>query len=175
MKSHFIATAALILSASLMRGEDVVAQRWSALLNSQPFHVGDTIHKDMQHPKPDAARFTATLDLPDSVPTGFGRTFRVEIDVTHLISWGDRKYRKGMHEGQLLTRLFVNGKEQAVLNKFAHLRQSPDNVNKITVDIPGETFQPGKNQIEIIPGGARNDYDDFELQRVAVSTLRTPK
>lgn len=149
--------------------------RWSVVLLEKPFHVGDSTHKDMRNAKPDGAKYTANLEIPPSIPVGFGRSFQVEIEVTHMISTSDKAFKADTKDGKLLSHLLVNGKDKGVLNQAAHGKQTAANLNKIVLNIAGDAFQTGKNTIEIVPGGRGNDYDDFELQRITISALRPPK
>lgn len=162
-------------SLSLACGEENAGQRWVVTLLDKPFHVGDSVHKDMKNAKPDGAKFTVPLEIPASIPVGFGRSFQVAIEVTHMISTNDKAFKGDTKDGKLLSHLLVNGKDQGVLNQAAHGKQSAANLNRIAVNVPGDALQSGKNTLEIVPGGRGNDYDDFELQRVTISTLRPPK
>lgn len=142
------------------------ATLWPTVLLDKPFHVGDESNKEMRNPRPDAPKFAASFDLPTNIRPGIATLVHVTIRVGGLVPGST----KGKSPGLKATKLVINGTEVAVLNKLVRGADSPRNVQKLQIKVPGNILRAAGNELEIVPGADTHNLDDFELHRVVVGT-----
>jgi hypothetical protein len=164
LASFFLLAAATVASAQQ------AAPAWPVTLLDKPFHVGDESNKEMRNAKPDGAKFTATFELPANIKPGVASSVVVTIRLGGLLPADEKKFAKQMKKGQLLSRLYINGTEVAVLNKLVHGRDTVANIETLQIRVPGTALRAGGNELEIRPGANTKNIDDFELHQINVGS-----
>ena len=144
------------------------ASAWPVTLLSKPLHIGDDVNKEMHNPRPDAQRFTARFSLPPTVKPALVGFIYVTIEVGGLVPHNSRQYVALIKAGAFRTKLLINGTEVAVLNKLVSGKDSIAKIHKLQVRVPGGILRADANDLEIVPGAATKNLDDFELHRVVV-------
>ena len=164
MKNLLFATLLLVALSPAFAQQS--ATPWPTVLLDKPFHVGDDSNKEMRNPRPDAPKFTARFDLPANIQPGITTLVHITIQVGGLMPGS----AKGQSAGLKATKLVINGTEVAVLNKLVRGADSPRNVQKLQIKIPGGILRATANEVAIFPGADTHTLDDFELHRVVVGT-----
>src|SRR5262249_42785665 len=142
---------AFFLAARLLAVAQGTASPWPIHLVGNPIHIGDSTSKEMRDPKPDATTFIAHFDLPPPIMPSVAPTIYVTIRAGDILPLNDKKYAKDFRSGRMLTRLYINGTEVAVLNKLVHGPESVTNVQTLRVAVPGTILRAGSNELEIRP------------------------
>ena len=144
---------------------------WSVKLVETPLHLGDNVFKAMRHAEPDMARYSGHFDFPSHIKLNFLTPIIVTIEVGGLYPPNTREFKAGDYK----TRLFINGKEVAVLNTLLQARNannSPSSIETLHVQVPSDFVRSGSNDIEIVPGAGGANLDDFELRRLVIGSNR---
>ncbi|MEP6672587.1 MAG: hypothetical protein ABJF10_25715 [Chthoniobacter sp.] len=172
MKALFLrllaVVACLLAASSSALCADPFPPVWSVTLLSSPFHVGDDNIKAFSVPQPNARQYHTTFTLSDSVSHTLADRFVIVIDIADLTSPADPHSARAMGHGKYLTKLYLNGAEITVLNRLVHKHEGAQNVDHLVIPIESKALKDGQNTIEIVPGSAARNIDDFELRRVVV-------
>lgn len=139
---------------------------WPVILLDKPLHVGDDSNKEMHSPKPQASKFTAKFDLPSNIKPSVATSIFVTIEIGGMMPNSSKTGPDAIKSSKLM----INGAEIAVLNKLVKGADSPKNVNKIAIRVPGKALVAGVNTLEIIPGATTHTLDDFEIHKVVIGS-----
>ena len=146
-------------------------QPWSESLLATPFHVGDSKIAGMKNPRPNGRSYRAQFTIPASIPVSVATLLSIEIQEADLSSLTAQQTTK---RPSVAAKLMVNGNEVAILNHLVPRASAASQAQTLWIRVPASALRSGINTLEIVPGVSRNQQDDFELYRVAVSNRVPP-
>ncbi len=150
-----------IMLLAILTVSTVFAQSpWSITVLNEPFHVGDTVIKTMNHPQPQGGILQRDFVLPDAIPPSF---LYVALWISDMIP----KNHPGLKNGLYRDELQINGQIVGLLNKKIDPPEGPE-VKKVIVQIAGSLVKSGTNTLSITAGAAGGNLDDFEVQKIEI-------
>ncbi len=136
-------------------------------IDPRTHHLGDEVREHFRKPLPDGNALRGEFELDDVTGNVAGQTFQFVIEVDNLEPSGPKTppgtpFLKDLHEGFLITELFINGKKVDVLNRHIVYRTSTDGMQRIRVPVPPGVLKPGRNWYRLRQQSSRSDPDDFD-------------
>lgn len=146
--------------------------RWSQVIVSEPFHMGDDTVKAMRVPKPSGEKFSGAFTLPPTIKPGANTSLLVHLTMAGISPKTERQRARDQSEGKLLARVNINGQEVAVLNTLIQGTHSNSADQPIIVRVAGKFLKEGRNEIEVLPGSGKGKagLDDCELLQLSVES-----
>lgn len=163
-----ILTASLLITTTALFAGRTFTPTWSTTVLTRTFHVGDDEIKAYEIPRPNSVKFQSSFTLPSSVKHDLVNGFTVIIDVADIVPFTPKNSKAHRH-GIYNTKLFVNGIEIAIINKFANGPERAQKVERLRIPLPGTALRDGLNSLEIVPGMDARNRDDFELHRIEIN------
>lgn len=143
------------------------------VLDPSPRHLGDRLSPDLDPPQPEPEPVTVSFAL-ETVPEG---PAWLCLDVVGVLGEsGDPEYSELVKEGQLRTRLLLNGARLDDLNRFI----TAPNVQpeRIRVPVPPGALKVGANVLRFEQNGTATDpdkRDNLGVLGVALETAPMPQ
>lgn len=156
----------LLACVVVCRSATAQLQEWPIIVHNKPFHVGDFEMKFYEHPKPDGKQLKCTFEIK-------GTIFRSHLYIMVWVAGMMPKTAYSFKSGRYHDRLYLNGKELAVLNKRVKVDQYED-ACRIDLQVKTKYFKRGKNEILIKSGRGRSDIDDFEIYKIMIAEKKLP-
>ena len=136
---------------------------WPMILLSEPFHIGDAVMNDMEHPKPMGRDLKRTFVLDEGA-----RSLYVAVWLTSTVGPEYRDFRAGHYQ----IRLMINGKEVNVLNKRLPRRRKPRDQQKVLTRVAASDVKAGTNELVIRGGAKGREISECEVHKIILSLTR---
>lgn len=170
MKAYaWLITAALLLGSGLVvfagDEEDLpkASDGWPMVLLEDPFHIGDDVMEHYLHPRPMGGRLERRFVLDQgAIGVYVGLWFISNVGPEH------RRFRQGYYQHKL----YVNGKEIAVINRNIPRRRSPTHVNHAVYRLNARDMKAGINELVIVGGARGGNISELEIHRIELSLTR---
>ena len=131
------------------------------LLNSA-YHLGDDKISRFVIARPQGKRFVRRFKIADKDLSDVS----IRIWVSDLVPRHHNQFSRGHYK----TRLIINDSEIDILNKYIAGVKDNSKIEQLTIGLDKKVIKKGTNEIIIIAGyrNDKNNYDDFELHRIAL-------
>ncbi len=140
-------------------------------------HMGDEVSKAPEHldpPQPEGGELDRSFTLKEAPAPE--RSASLVMDVVQVVGEapGLSQFSEAVRNGELRTKLFVNGLEIDYLNR--HITTRNEKPERIRLPIPAGLLKAGENRIKILQTGKANDpnyLDDLGILGIALE-VTTP-
>jgi hypothetical protein len=121
------------------------------VLDPYAHHLGDRIVTDLDPPQPEGGAYELPFDLRQ-VPEA---PAHLVVDVIQVVGESGDEYSALVKKGELLTRVYLNGKSFDTLNR--HIRNKNEAPERIRLPIPRGHLLAGRNLIRFEQEGTKED------------------
>ncbi len=138
-------------------GLSVLGKARRTVLDPSHRHLGNSVVADLDPPQPEGTTLALTIPI-ESVPTG---PTTLALDVIQVIGVeGDVNYSRQVRQGELLTRVSLNGQNLGDLNHLVTRRN--DEPLRIRLPIPEGILREGDNVLQFDQTGTKGDPDKVD-------------
>jgi hypothetical protein len=141
----------VILPRDRLSRLEVLGNTRRMVLDATAHHLGDRVVSDLDPPQPEGGTYELSFELKQVPET----PARLVVDVVQVVGESGDEYSAHVKNGELLTRVSMNGKPFDTLNK--HITTKNEIPERIHLAIPAGVLKAGPNVLRFQQEGTKED------------------